>query len=193
MPLQLDTPATADPVTVAEAKAHLRVGFSEDDTLIEGLIASATAEAQTITRRQLVTATWKLLLRDFPAGDEPIRVPLPPLQSVSSVKYFDTNGTEQTIASANYIVDIASEPGRIALAPDKTWPGVQDRINAVTVEFIAGYGDPSAVPERIKTAIKQLVGHWYENREAATLGIEAKEVPLAFERLLWSERVLEFA
>ena len=136
MGLVLVTAPATEPVTLVEAKDHLRLEISDDDTLVTSLIVSAREFAEQETHRQLVTATWKLTLNSFPSE---IRLPLPPLQSVSSLKYLDTDGTQQTLASSNYDVDTDSEPGRICLAYGKSWPSIRSVKNSIEVEFICGF------------------------------------------------------
>jgi len=138
--LNQTSPPSYEPITLEEAKRHLRVTHNDDDTLIGALIAAARDKAQTIQDRQLVTATWVLKMDAFPSGDE-IRVPLPPLQSVTSITYTDTDGVSQTMSSGDYDVDTASEPGRIALSYGASWPSTRTEIDAVTVTYVAGYAD----------------------------------------------------
>lgn len=174
---------TSEPVSLAEAKAHLRVEHDADNLLISGLIAAARETVEAETGRQLVTATWTLKLDEFPTDEEEIVIRHPPLSSVSSITYLDADGASQTFNSSSYQVDTTGVFGRIVLAPDASWPVTEsDRINAVTVTFIAGQAVAS-VPEAAKVAIKFLVGHWYENREAGSES-QIHEVPMAAKALI---------
>jgi len=134
-----------------------------------------------------------LILDEFPPDarncTSTIDVPVPPLQSVSSITYLDNNGDSQTLAASKYDVDASSEPGRIAPAFGETWPDTRDVNNAVTVTFIAGYTTAALVPDTIKHAIKMITGHWYENREEVVIGVTSKQLERAVTSLLWSERV----
>lgn len=190
MGLVLVTDPAEEPVSLAEAKSHLRVEVSDDDSYITSLIQVAREMAENILRRALITQTWKLVLDEFPSGDE-IELPLPPLQSVSSVKYTPNGSSQQTFDAGNYIVDTASEPGRIVLKSDKSWPG--DTLEAaagVEVTFVCGYGDAGAdVPLSIRQAMLLLIGHFYESREAVIIGTITRELPLGAKRLLWPYRV----
>lgn len=194
MSLTIVTPPAEEPVTLTEAKNHLRVDLTDDDSLISALIVAAREHAEAITRRAFITQTLKLSLDAFPANNGPIYVPMPPLQSVNSLKYFDTDGMEQTLTEGtDFLVDNESEPGRITPAPDTGWPATQNRPNAVSVEFVAGFGDASKVPQGIKQAILLMVGHWYENREAVTMqGNNAGELPMAVDSLLMMHRIWRF-
>lgn len=167
--IQTAAPAT-EPVTLAEAKSHLRVDGTDDDTLITELIKGARQLVEGNTGRSLITQTWRLTLDRFPRNDEAIQLERPPLISVESVQYVDTNGATQEMATADYIVDTSHVQGEVALAYDKTWPDTRAQRNAVLVNYTAGYGAASAVPEALKAAIKLRLGDLYENREASVIG-----------------------
>jgi uncharacterized phiE125 gp8 family phage protein len=181
MGLTLITPAAEEPITLSEAKASpsLRVSASTDDTDITALIVAARKMAETYTLHALVTQTWELVLDGFPSGG--IMVPMPPLQSVTSIKYIDTDGTEQTLDALLYAVDTDSIPGLIVPAYDETWPtDVRDEINAVRVRFVAGFGAKADVPEDIKAWIKIMVGTLYDNPQAVVVGQTVESMPRSF-------------
>ncbi len=183
--LTIVTEPTLEPVELADVKSHLSVEVSDDDTMISNFITAARRWCEHFTRRAFITQSWKLVLDKFPAE---FRVPLPPLQSVTSITYIDTDGNTQTLASSVYTVDIDSEPGRIVEAYQQSWPTTRDVVNAVTVTYKAGYGAASTnMPGELKLAIKMLVGHYYENREAF-VAAPLREVPMASEHLLWPLR-----
>lgn len=192
MALRVTTPATVNPVSLAEAKDHLRVTGDDENSLIVNLIKAASEAARQITRRQFVNATYTLDLPDFPSGD--IELEFPPLSSVTSVKYYDVANDQQTLsASTDYEVDTYSTPGRIVLRVNESWPDVYDRALPVTIVYVAGYGAAaSSVPEPIRQAILLLVGHLYENREATTPQT-LSDTPMAVQWLLgpyaWPEMV----
>jgi len=156
------TPAAV--VTTAEAKAWLRVDHSNDDSFIDDLIGFATKRIETKTQRQLTTATWVRYLDKFPTGVESIELERCPVQSVTSITYVDTDGNTQTLDSANYRVDAKSEPGRITPGYGLNWPSTRRITNAVTVTFVAGYGDAADVDPLALTAIRFAVAYMYSNR-----------------------------
>lgn len=163
--IEQSTAPTADPVTLAEVKNFCRIDEDRDDALLADLITTAIRDIENRVGRQLITATWKLYLGDFPS-DGPIRLPRPPLRSISTITYVDTNGTTQTEAAAVYAaaVDIKSEPGTVRPAYGQVWSshrcGAQDR---VIVTYSAGYGDTAAsVPDDLRLAIMLLVRAWYD-------------------------------
>ncbi len=190
MGFSLVTAPTIEPVSLAEAKAHMRVDFSDDDDLITALVVAARQQAENHTNRVLLTQTWDWTLDRFPCT-RTFEVPRPPLQSVSSITYKDTNGDEQTFSSSKYLVDTGSERGRISLADGESWPATKAEINAVTIRFIAGYGDTAAtVPQQIRQAILMMVGHLYEHRESVAAGVAATEVPFSTRALLGPYEVI---
>lgn len=177
MPLQLITPPAEEPVSLAEAKLHLRVDVTDDDALIAALISAARQAAETITGRQFVTARWKLVLDAFPesrtgTGNESCLLPgnailihKCPVQSVLSVQYLDMAGTLQTVSALDYMIDTACEPARVTPVFGKAWPPSLPQIGAVTVTFDSGYGAASSVPPGIKSWIKLRAGSLYAHRE----------------------------
>lgn len=182
------TSPTIEPVFLEDAKDHLRVDGTDEDTLISDLIVVAREWCEGYQNRAYLTQTWKLVLDDWP--DDYIRIPKPPLQSVTHVKYIDSAGTQSTWSSSLYIVDTASRPGRIVPAYSQTWPSVTlQPINAIEVQFVAGFGDSlDDVPARVKHAIKLIVGHLYENRESTAIQ-RLHEVPMAVYSLLGLDRI----
>jgi len=156
---------------------------TEDPTL-NALIKVARQYAETVTRRALITQTWDWVLDAFPKDD--FEVPLPTLQSVTHIKYYDTNGIlTEWLPVTEYSVDINSEPGRISPAYQVVYPTARVINNAVTVRFIAGYGAAAAVPQGIKLAMLETVAFLYVNR-----GVVAAELPPAIDMLFWPFRVL---
>src|SRR5512139_2288241 len=109
--LKLITAPTVEPVTTAETKSHLRVDTTADDTLIGTLITAARQDSEEYLNRALVTQTWDLYMDGFPTTTK-IKVPLPPLQSITSIKYYDEDDVEATMTATDYIVDTVSEPGQ---------------------------------------------------------------------------------
>lgn len=194
MPLQLVTPPAEEPVSLIDAKLHLRVDFDEDDTLIASLISAARQAAETQTGRQFTTARWKQVLDCFP-GPSLMGVPagqafsLPghaillfktPVQSVVSINYLDMGSALQVMPASAYTVDTACEPARITPVFGQIWPICLPQIGAVSVTFDAGYGSAAQVPEGIKSWIKLRVGSLYAHREDVTLVSRGRLETLSF-------------
>ena len=137
MTLKLISGPAAEPVTLVEAKAHLRIETSDDNTLIDSLIKAARAHidgADGWLGRALMYQTYDLSVDNLCI---PIRLPLPPLVSVTSVKYLDTAGDEQTLAASLYrVVDRGSWPSFIEPDANAVWPATLGVSAAVTVRFI---------------------------------------------------------
>jgi uncharacterized phiE125 gp8 family phage protein len=182
---QVVTPPTEEPVSLTTAKLHLRVDGSTDDALIGAYIVAAREKAEGLARRAFVTQTLRATLDAWPV-ERTISLPRPPLQSVSSIKYIDANGAEQTLGAGDYVIDTGSEPGRLSFKSSFAWPGSSlKEIGAIGITFVAGYGAAAAVPELYKQAILLILAFWYENREIG-------DVPAGIRDMLVSERVVWF-
>ena len=191
MALKLITAPAAEPVSTSEAKSHLRVDTTADDTYIGTLITVARQNVESHLRRALISQTWEVVLDAFPAGV--IRLPKPPLASVTSIKYTDDEGVEATYSSANYVVDTDTEPGRVVLKSGQTWPAVTlAAANGVRVRYVAGYGAAgSNVPQAIRQAILLVIGSLYENREDVLVaqGVSIGVLPFGVVALLAPYRI----
>jgi uncharacterized phiE125 gp8 family phage protein len=190
MSLELVTAPGKETVLLSHAKAWLRVEHTDDDTLITGLIASARVRAESETARAFITQTWDLKLDAF---SDSIPLPLPPVQSVTSIKYIDTDGAEQSFT--DFVLTQCKGITYIVLAYEKSWPAIRSVPDAITIRFVAGYGDdPGDVPEPIKSAIKVTVADYYENRESIVIGTSAVEInSIAAKNLLSFYRVNLYA
>lgn len=181
-------PAT-EPLTVAEAKTHLRVEVSGDDTYIGNLIVRAREVAQRHTQRALMQQTLEAHYDAWPT-DGALWVPDPPLQSVTSVKYYDADGVQQTLSSTNYQVDTYSQPGRIDIKAAYSWPALQyGAMVPITVRYVAGYASADAVPGVIKQAMLLMIGKWYEERKDVITGTIVADLPNGASSLLDMEAV----
>lgn len=165
MPLmpRVKTPPANGPLSVQAIRSYCRIDSHDEDALLAALLMAAVQRVEGYTWRCLMPTEFELVLPAFPFGQF-IDVPMPPLQQVASVKYYDENNTLRTFASNQYIVDACEHRGRIVLADGSAWPGTKIRPDAVTVTYTAGYSDSDAVPGPIKVAIFKLVEHWYANR-----------------------------
>jgi len=166
MALKLITPAAALAVSLAEAKAHVRQDQSDDDSLITAMITAATEAAeQYMGARAIMPQTWELAEEGFPREFHLRRVPV---VSITSIKYLDFNGTEQTLDPSAYVLDNADDCTTAEVDPayGTCWPIARYVDNSVKVRFVCGYANAAAVPEPIKSWIKLMVGAMYANREA---------------------------
>ncbi len=155
MALKIITLPAAEPITLEEAKQHLRVTGSDDDIILLGMIKQAREFCEDFQNKKYITQTLELILDSFP-GDNCISFKnSSPVQSVESIKYYDINGKEFIFDSSNYIVDRDSFVNRIVLGYCKLWPTVQlQPVNGVRIRFTAGFGDTGEnVPETVKWAM----------------------------------------
>lgn len=183
----LQAPA-AEPLSLADAKTHLRVDGDDEDALISALIVAARNHAESITGRALVTQRRRLTLPAFPAGEDlSIELPKPALQSVQSVTYLDGDGVRQTLAGHQVVTD--ELVGRVLPAYGAVWPACRETPGSVVIDYTAGYGDAYAVPEGIKAWLRLAIGAMYEQR-AAMSDKQAYELPGGFwQSLLWGYTV----
>lgn len=191
MGYKLKTAPAVEPVSLTEAKLHLRVDHDDEDDLIEMLITAARQQAENYTGRAIINQTWELTLDQFP--DDDMALPPAPLSSITSIIYKDLNGVNTTAsASTLYEPDIYSEPGKACLRYGQTWPTAQDIQNSITATYVSGYGATGAsVPAAIRSAILLLVGHLYEHRESVIIGTISSDLPQGFEYLLNPYRIIE--
>lgn len=139
------TEPTSEPVTLEEAKAHLRVDTTDHDSEIEALIASARQYIELTCNRALMPQEWEITLPEF---DGEVRLP-GNVRSITSVKYYDSDNTEQTLTD---YFEVLAEPAKIA--PDTVWPYTYSRPDAVAITAQVGYEDADSVPGPLKSAIK---------------------------------------
>lgn len=188
MSLVLLSGPAAEPVTLAEAKAHLRVDTAADDALISSLIVTSRLHIEAALGLALIAQSWSLRLNEWPLHGAVV-LPLRPVTAVTAVKVTDAAGAPITLAASLYLLDRASIPSR--LLPTDSWvaPGVA--ANGIAIDFTAGYGAVAAdVPQPIRQALLLLVAHWYENREPVRAGDHAAPVPLTVNDLLAPYRLV---
>lgn len=195
---------TSEPLTVLQAKQHLRVDFPDDDALIAALITASREYVENYTNRVLFTQTWQLSLDQFPyqsmgSTTSPlareswfgsylqsvqISLPVTKVQSVTSITYDDGTGTVLTLDPTRYHVDVNSQPARIVPVAGGTWPYPPVyTTGTVNITFIAGSYTPATCPSSIKQVMLLLIGAWYNQREAFT-DRPLTAVPMAVECLL---------
>jgi len=184
------TPPTQTPVSLDQAKSHLRVDHADDDAAILAMIKAATSMAEEFLRRALCTQTIKLALPTFPSCS--IVLPRPPVQSIVAVRYVTEDGLTATIANIDpdVVYELDEFEYLVVLRPGKSWPVTATHRTAAFVEYVAGYTSPELIPESIRQAILMTVGHFFANREDAITGTIAAAMPKGAESLLWPFRHL---
>lgn len=199
----------SEPISIATAKSHLRVDFTDDDNLIAGYITAAREFCEDYTGRAFIAQTFDYTLDDFPRADMPnayavpntwqtgsgfdppntdisLYLPKSRVASVTSVKYYDANDALQTIAPSFYQTDFSSTPARLLPLNNQPWPVTStDMINTVVVRFVAS----DTVPQRLVQAALLLIGDWYSNREADSGAYQRGSIPAPVKSLLDGLRV----
>lgn len=197
----LITAAPVYAITLQEAKDQVRVTHSNEDDKLNLFIAAACDYTEQVLSRTLIEQTWDLYYDAFPCGSNAIEIGSPPLISITSVKYIDSAGAEQTWDSANYTVDTdQAYQALIYPAINASYPSARDYPKAVIIRAVTGYENSGAspvdyadkVPSTIKQAILLLLGHMWENRENSTIGIEVKTIPMGYDAMLASHKVRKF-
>lgn len=184
--LRLVTAPTVEPLTVAEAKDWARITQNVEDDLLDGMLFAARAHVEELTGRALITQTWDYFLDAFPRQ---IDLPRPRLLTLTSIKYIDADGVQQTLAASEYTADDKREPARIVPAYGKSWPATRSVPNAVVARYDAGYG-PAAVdvPQQLRQAIGVLIATMYKYREQIAEA-QVYPVPSAFWQIINQHRI----
>lgn len=161
---------TVEPVTLAEARVHLRNDDeSYDDTYITNLIVTARKLCEKYCNRVFVTQTWQQNESKFGAY---IDLKVNKVQSVTSITYIDIAEVEQTLPTANYQVDLLSDTATIYEGVSAGFPSIStSTINPIKITYVCGYGLAAAVPQDIKQAILLMISHLYENREGVIVPV----------------------
>jgi Phage gp6-like head-tail connector protein len=214
--LKLVTGPATELITLPDAKLHLKVTNTVDDSLITALIIAAREKAENLTGRSFITQSWELWLNGFPhrrgsgeswwdgtregslsqlySLEEHFSLEKAPVQAVQALTSYGLDDTAAVFPSANYYVDTVSTPGRICLNYGQVWPVPVRRHNAVQVQFTVGYGDAAtSVPGAIVQAVRLIVAHLYEHRgDAAEFGQTGKSsavIPTTARELLDPYRI----
>jgi len=162
------TEPTAEPLTLDELKTRLRILSCDFDTELSQILTASRKIVEEDARRKFVTQTVKLYMDEFPDDDE-IGIHYAPVSSITSVQYYDQNGTLTTFSSDDYWTNLIESPPEICLKQSKQWPVTElERPNAVIVTFVAGYGAASAVPAAAKLAIVEYARSIWNNCEGRT-------------------------
>ena len=182
------TSPAASPITLAEAKAQMRVEHDDDDAIIQRLIDAAVAfvDVQNVLGKAMITQTWAQWMGPTQST---VRLMLGPVQSVTAIKYYDIDGALQTATLTDF--NIFGTPTKTTVSPKNgfSWPVAQQREDAIKIEYVIGYGDAASdVPQTIRQALMMLVAQWYENRENELIGTISKTIPFGFSDLIGIER-----
>lgn len=188
MTLILTGPALGEPLTLAEARVHLRLDTSEEDSLVDSLIAAARAHCEAETGLALMTQSFRLLIDDWPEGPV-IQIPKSPVQSIDSVTIYDAAGNPVTLALDGAVLDGRARPARLFL---KDRPATDQAINGIEIDFTAGFGTAADIPPELRRAMLLHVALMYEFRGAVPAGMQPAAVPAGYRTLIspWMRRTL---
>jgi len=183
---QLVTAPTRYPVTLSEMREHLRIDAGDHDAILAGYLAAAVRTVEDLSGTAMMQRTYKLFLDDWPrlyGSIEPaLRLPMPPLVSVTHVKTYDDLDAATTWSAADYFVDTAG--GRIGLRASGSWPIPTRPVNGIEVQWVAGYEDAGSTPENLRQAIVLLTSHWFKNREPVNIGNITSTLPYGVDALV---------
>ena len=175
----------AEPVTLADVKAHLRLAHDSEDTLLEGLIRAAREDLERATGIALIDQSWRLALDTWPSQGCAL-LTVHPVREILSVTAYGTEGEASLIDPADYQLDILSRPARLHF---EKRPAPLRIFNGIEIDFAAGHGEAGTdVPDLLKRAILMLVGHWYEFRAEFDATDQPVSYPAAYERIVASHR-----
>lgn len=173
------TDASTEPISIGEAKLHLRETLvsTENDAYIMSLVTACRHAAELDLHRCLIEATWRLAMPGF-CFLRSMALPMPYLRSVEHVKYYDADGALQTLSSADYLVVTDGEPGAVVLKDGSSWPATYSRPDAVVVTYKAGYGTTAAsVPMPVRHWMKTALTDLYNVR---ALSADKLDLPRKF-------------
>jgi uncharacterized phiE125 gp8 family phage protein len=188
MPLILVTPPAAEPVSLPEAKTHLRITHAEDDAYIAKLIAAARRAVEQATGLRLITQSWSLFTDRWP-GCPALSLQTAPVQAIDDVITYGEEDTPAVVDAAHYFLDSAARPARVVLRDGRTPPRGGRPANALEVRFTAGFGAAGDVPEDLRQAVLLTLAHWFDHRGEA----EGAALPLGALDLLRSHRIVRIA
>lgn len=178
-----------EPITLAQAKAHLRLDSADEDALVAGLIAAARLHLEEVLARAMITQSWSYLFDRWPAGST-VRLPLAPVQSITVVRVYGIDDAAVVLPADTYILDGQSRPPRLVRRAALAWPRPGRNANGIEIVFVAGHGSlPAEVPQPLRQAILLLVAHWFERREPIEIGTTAIPLPGMVDDLVAPYRV----
>lgn len=170
MSIVLTSPPAQEPVSLADAKAHLRVDVTDDDTLITRLITGARSELERGLGRAFITQSYTYYLDAWPRGFA-LPLPVAPVQTIDQVRIYALDDTFAVLPAASYLLDGLGSPPRMIRRGTLPWLAPVRPGNGIAIDFTAGHGtQPTDVPAALRIAILILVGHWYEHRQLAQPG-----------------------
>jgi uncharacterized phiE125 gp8 family phage protein len=189
MSAALITPPAIEPVTLPEAKAHLKIAHNADDTLVGALITAARVHVETTLRRLLVDQSWRIYCDTFPSTGR-LSLPFAPIREITKITVYDADGDPTTLPSTSYVADLIGAPARLAFnASVPRMPG--KALNGIEIDVKAGYGPSGvSVPQPLREAIMMLVARWYDYRDSTVIGTVPPAIASAYDSLVAPYRLV---
>jgi len=181
--LTLITGPAAQPISLEEVKEHLYIVVTDGtrDNYLSDIQDSAVDQFQSDAEYQVMEATYKLTLKDFPY--DVIDIPLIPVSSITELLYYTDSTTTDTLVLDTDFYFVKSDRSA-QLFPVDSWPSAADRPDAVQITFKAGFSTQSQIPARLLHGIKFLLGHYHENRQNVVAGPNVQKIPQSYEAIV---------
>lgn len=189
MALVLTSPPALEPVSIAEAKDHLKVGHSDEDALISSLILTSRLHIEAALSLALIEQSWTWTLDRWPEGRANLTLPLRPVSAINSISVLDSDGVPTVVSQDDYALDGDAVPPRLVRVVNQ-WPKPGQSQSGIEIAFTAGFGSAADdVPQPVRHAHLLLVAHWYEHRDPIEIGSDQTTIPNAVSILLKPYRV----
>ncbi len=184
MTVLLTAGPAAEPVTLAEAKAFLRVDDDDEDSFISTLITAARLHTESVSGRAMITQSWRVILDDWPP-DRALVLPVAPIKSLTAIRAYDDDGVANELALAEFQFETGTAPARVFVPAIIGGMPVTRGRDAIELDYVAGYGDaPEDVPQDLRHAVLTLVGYWFEHRDAVITAGSGAVIPAGFDLLI---------
>jgi uncharacterized phiE125 gp8 family phage protein len=178
----------AEPASLDDAKAYLKLDTDDEDALVTTLITAARLHVEGTTGRALLTQSWRLVLDDWPPAGL-VRLPVAPLQSLTAITACDINGDPVTLPTDGVLWDAQAAPALLYLPAGFGDTVILRPLQAIEIDYVAGYGtDPADVPATLRQALLLLVAYWFEHRDAVVLAGSGSVIPSGFDQLVGAYR-----
>ncbi len=174
----------AEPVSLDDARAFLRMDDTAEDGLISTLVTAARLHVEGITGRALISQSWRVVLDGWPP-DRTVRLPVAPLLSLTAITAYDVAGTGTDVSLDGIQADATATPPLVLLPADfDPGPVLRER-QGIEIDYVAGYGPDSAdVPALLRQAVLLLVAYWFENRDSVIIAGSGTVIPSGFDLMV---------
>jgi len=172
-----------EPVSLAEARAFLRLDSEAEDGLVSTLVAAARLHVESVTGRALVNQSWRLVLDAWPT-DCVVTLPVSPLVSLTAITAYDEDGDDHAVPMAQFEAAAGVTPARLNLPRTVAgMPVLRERFG-IEVDYVAGFGEADDVPSDLKRGVLALVAHWFEHRDAVLVAGSGAVIPPGFNQMI---------